>query len=377
MINKVLLVVNSDIGRGNSIGFRFGKLALELKKQDKEFNIIARANYDRDLKVKIPFYKNYLARFFNALRIYFFPKLRYREFEIGLFDMFVLRYLKKNFKKYDVVHFGEGLPRCIKFLKEKGIKVFLDIPIGHVAYAMEMRDKNIKIGVEKLCLSKTLDTSIELSDVLIIPSEFVKHTLDVAGFKSKKTEVVSFGADIESAFNKDSIKEKLKTQKITFLFAGNVNYRKGIVYLLKAWKDAGLKNAELIICGRVFKEIKDEIAKYDFSNVVFPGFVNIKEYMKKTHVFVFPSLLEGSSKAVYEAMSFGMPVITTFNAGSIVEDGKSGFIIPIANSEVLSEKIKYLNNKDLILEMGDSAFDKVKDYTWDNYAKKVVSIYSK
>jgi glycosyltransferase involved in cell wall biosynthesis len=378
---KILLIVNSDIGRSNTIGFRFGKIAAELKNRGIGFYILARANYS-DFLVKTPFYKNYLARFFNALRIYLFPFLNFRRIDVWLFDKFVLNSLKKN-SNFDLVHLGEYLPKSMEFLKSRGIKIFLDIPIGHHKYSQYLQEKGFKMDGE---IGKTpiyLDEAINLSDVIVVPSEFVKKTLDMAGFSDKKIEIVPFGADLSKDFGEKDIRERNNnqlpiTKKVRFIFTGSVNYRKGINFLLEAWDEANLEDAELLICGRVYKTIKKEIKKYKNNNVKFLGFVNVKEYLRSSHVFVFPTLLEGSAKSVYEAMSYGLPVITTENAGSIVEDGQSGFIINIGDVGSLKEKILYFyNNHNKMEEMGISAFQKAKQYTWENYGKNVVNLYLK
>ena len=376
---KILLIVNSDIGRKNTIGFRFGKIAAELKNQKIDFSILARANYS-GFQVKTPFYKNYLARFFNALRIYLLPFLNFRKLDVWFFDRFVLKNLKKT-RTWDLVHLGEYLPKSMNYLKKQGIKIFLDIPIGHYRYSQYLKKNGFKqdVGAEKRY--EFIDKAIGLSDVLIVPSRFVKKTLDMADFSDKKIEIVPFGVDLPKNFKEEDIIKKINnqtsiTKKIVFIFMGAVNYRKGINFLLEAWNKANLKDAELLICGRVYKSVKKEIKKYKNNNVKFLGFVDVREYLKKSHVFVFASLLEGSAKAVYEAMSYGLPVITTENAGSIVENGQSGFIVDIGDVEALKEKISYFyNNREKILEIGINAFQKSYQYTWNNYAKNIIKIY--
>jgi glycosyltransferase involved in cell wall biosynthesis len=389
---KILLIVNSDIGRSNTIGFRFGKIAAELKNRGIDFSILARANYS-DFKVKTPFYKNYLARFFNALRIYLFPFLNFRRIDVWLFDKFVLKSLKKN-SNFDLVHLGEYLPKSMEFLKNKSMKIFLDIPIGHHKYAQYLEKQGFKMDGEIGETPTYLDEAINLSDVIVAPSEFVRDTLGMAGFSDKKIEIVPFGADLLKGFGEKDIKVRCNnqetitkvitnnqetiTKKTRFIFSGAVNYRKGINFLLEAWDKANLENVELLICGRVYKTIKKEIKKYKNNNVKFLGFVDVKEYLRSSHVFIFPTLLEGSAKSVYEAMSYGLPVITTENAGSIIENGKDGFIINIGDVNELIDKIYYFyNNHNKIEEMGINAFQKAKQYTWENYGKNVVDLYLK
>ena len=42
---------------------------------------------------------------------------------------------------------------------------------------------------------------------------------------------------------------------------------------------------------------------------------------------------------IYEALSLGVPVITTYNSGSIVRDGIDGFIVPIRDANAIAEKL--------------------------------------
>lgn len=373
---KILLCVNSDIGRKNTIGFRFGKIAQELKNQNIDFNVIARANYS-GFDVQAPFYGNCLSRFLNVVRIYFLSFLDYRGLEIWLFDKYVLSILKKNKNNFDIAHFGECLPKSMQFLKSQGVKILLDMPIAHYDYALYLQRQGFKLDTKiNLKTPDFLNKSIELADVIIAPSLFVKQSLEMAGFGNKRADIVPFGADTPKDFNENDIELRAKNKLLKFIFVGNVNYRKGVNFLLEAWDKADLKDAELLICGRVYKSIKGEIKKYKNKNVMFLGFVDVDKYLRESHVFVFLTLFEGSAKAVYEAMSYGLPVITTANAGSIVEDEKMGFIAPIGDSAVLADKMNYFyQDREKIVEMGENAFNEIKKYSWGNYAKNVIKNY--
>ncbi len=375
--NKILLCCNSDIGRKNTIGFRFGKIAEILQKEDIPFEIIGRSNLSKNFRVKTPIYKNYLARFLNAIRIYIFPNFDFRPIDIQLFDNFVLRSLKKSKKSFALAHFGEYLPKSIRYLKKKNTKILLDIPIAHYKYALYLEKKGFNLDTKIGRTPEFLDPAIKEADILVVPSLFVKQSLEMAGFK-KPMEIVPFGADIPENFGLRDIERRLSQEKIKFIFAGNVNFRKGVNFLLEAWDKLNLKNAELLICGRMYKTIKKMLKNYKLKNVKFYGFVDLDRYFREADVFVFPTLLEGSAKAVYEAMSYGLPVITTFNAGSIVEDGKSGFIVPFGESETLADRILYFyQNPEEIIKMGKNAFEKVKEYDWEGYGQRIAEIYKK
>lgn len=373
----VLLCVQSDIGRKNTIGFRFGVIAHTLQKNNISFDVIARANYDSDLTVQTPWYTNYVVRFLYAVHMYLLTTYSFRFFSLGLFDRFVLSCLKKSDCYYTIAHIGEFLPKTIRYLQQQGTKIFLDIPIGHDAYAKYLTSRGIVFGYDDgENTIPILNEAIHLADHLLLPSPFVRETLILAGFEKKQHTIIPFGASIDTTIGDHAIKKIYAHKKIKFLFAGNVNFRKGILYLLDAWEKIPHDRAELIICGRVFHEVFDMKKKYEKMGVHFPGFVDMSSYYKEADVFVFPSLWEGSAKAVYEAMSYGLPVITTYNAGSIVESGISGYIVPIADSAALAEKMNtYIQNKESIISMGNAAKESVRAYSWEQYGERVANSY--
>ena len=74
-------------------------------------------------------------------------------------------------------------------------------------------------------------------------------------------------------------------------------------------------------------------------------------------------------------MSFGLPVITTPYCGSVIENNKEGFIVPIRNSETLAYKIKEIvENRTLRMKMSNASFNKAKKYTWANYKKNLLKV---
>jgi len=80
-------------------------------------------------------------------------------------------------------------------------------------------------------------------------------------------------------------------------------------------------------------------------NFTFLGMVDdIPSLLQSADIFVFTSISESGPMAVWEAMSMGKPVVTT-DVGSvnqIIEDGVSGFIVPIREPKALSEKVEVL-----------------------------------
>lgn len=86
------------------------------------------------------------------------------------------------------------------------------------------------------------------------------------------------------------------------------------------------------------------------------GHVSVRPWLAQTSVFVLPSYYrEGIPRSSQEALSMGLPIITTDSVGckETVVDQYNGYLIPIKDSEALAEKMKlFLQNPDCVATMG-------------------------
>ncbi len=74
-------------------------------------------------------------------------------------------------------------------------------------------------------------------------------------------------------------------------------------------------------------------------------------------------------------MSQQMPLIITKNTGGsdLIIEGKTGFLVPIQSPESIAAKIQwFLDNREVIPEMGRNAQKHAAAYTWENYSSHVV-----
>ena len=178
---------------------------------------------------------------------------------------------------------------------------------------------------------------------------------------------------------------------VNFLFMGVLIKRKGVLDLLEAINQ--LKKEER------FNKIKvkfniggsgqefDELTKYVETNslseyVEFLGWIDKekkKEELKNNQVFVLPSYNEGLPVAILEALSYGMPIITT-DVGSIAEavhNEKNGYLIQPGDVEELKNKLLFLiNNFEVRKKMGEESRKIAKESFDENeYYKKIIELY--
>ena len=147
---------------------------------------------------------------------------------------------------------------------------------------------------------------------------------------------------------------------------------------MQAWQELALPNAELVLIGRIEEEMKPVLKKYE-GTFTYRGHVKHEELYKEygnASVFVLPSLQEGSALVTYEAMACGLPLIVSENTGSVVRDGKDGYILPIRDVEGLKEKLTlFYENREQAAQMGDAAHEYVQQFSWAAYADRVMGVY--
>jgi len=368
---KVVLAINSDVGKPGKIGVRTYMIAKACMQKNLLKKIFCRGIAIRDISRSYffvpPFQKilSLLARAISLRSSSINLQLRVQNKTLGIFDFWT----RNHMPVCNIFHAWDYLEGSFKKAKKQGSITVLDIQMAPVLYVDKKPTPYTKAPYLKYP---------ELIDYFIAPSKFTKDILLRLGILEKKIAVVPFGVDIEKF--KPGLSQK---KKFVCLFVGTLCERKGTNDLLQAWKELGLLDTELVLCGNVKKEFSSTLKKYqgELKNIRLPGQIHgdelLQEYQRAS-VFVFPSLVEGSAKVTYEALACGLPVITTDNAGSVVKDGESGFIVPAINTSTLKEKIKYLyDHPEIIKKMSSAARKNAEAYSWDTYGKNVVSIYEK
>lgn len=106
---------------------------------------------------------------------------------------------------------------------------------------------------------------------------------------------------------------------------------------------------------------------------------DIPALLRSMDMFVLPSLGEGISNTVLEAMATGLPVIATRVGGNpeLVDDQSTGALVPVGNSEELARVLlDIVNDKDKLSAMGAAGLAKVqKQFHWDITVANYLAVY--
>ena len=175
---------------------------------------------------------------------------------------------------------------------------------------------------------------------------------------------------------------------IVTLGASRITTRKGIEYLIKAFKKLVPKYPSIYLKAMGDGDEKNNLENLtkEFGlaeNIEFIGRIPREKttpFYQEASIFVLPSLNEGMSNAMLEALSAGLPLLATDTGGTkeIVEDGKNGFIIKMKDSDDIADKIEILiKNAELRMKMGNESRKKAEKMSWENVAKDYFDLYGK
>jgi len=216
------------------------------------------------------------------------------------------------------------------------------------------------------------EQEVQLADYIFVASSITKKSLLDVGINSEKITVIPYGSPIDYFQPQPKADNNFRA-----LFVGRVSPRKGVHYLLQAWQELQLPDAELLFVGsNLFPEGWLDQYQDLFRHIPSVPHASLNQYYSSGSVFVFPSLVEGFGLVLLEAMACGIPVISTPNTAGpdILTDGIEGFIIPIRDVEALKEKLEWCyRHPQELAEMGQAARRKAEQLTWDLYRQKLSS----
>ena len=206
-------------------------------------------------------------------------------------------------------------------------------------------------------------------------SHSVKKELADMGFSERNIFLIPPGIDREKYGPGE------KSHLSLVLYVGRLKKYKGLEYLIMAMREVveEAPDARLFIVGKgdYVDELVSLTGRLGLENVVkFCGYVSEErkfEFMRKAHVIVVPSIKEGWGIPVIEAAACGTPAIGTDTTGlkdSII-NGKTGFLVPYGEPEILARKIvEILKNDDLRHMLSKNAVKWARNFGWNKGLRK-------
>lgn len=348
------------------------------------YEIISRIKDDFDITVIAPDFEGEKINFSNVKTVYLKPKFKVSDIEIVIPNK---KILTQEILKADIIFsqtIGPIGKNSVKIAKKKRKKI---IAFVH-SIEWELFSKSVGGFFKKLIYDYTKKQAkkhYNKCSLIMAPSLEVLELFNWLKIRSQK-EVVHLGTDSEKFTdnsNKKSSKINLKlpADDIIIGYVGRIAREKDILTLYRAFVRLRKENLNvtLLVIGNGIESLKRELDKKR-KVIVLPAQNNIIKYYHAMDIFVQPSLTETTSLTVMEAMSCGLPVVST-KVGFIkdyITKGVNGVFFEKQNAYSLYTKLKSLIENDTLREkIGKSARLTVqKNYQWNFTSDKIKEIIS-
>ena len=289
-------------------------------------------------------------------------------------------------EKFDAIHCNTPTGGVLGRLAGKKCKVRKIIYQAHGFHFYKGAPKKnwlIYYPIEKW-LAKYTDALITINneDYELAKSKFqLRHN-------GKVYYVPGVGIDLSQYDLPDGVREKkrkelgLKETDIVLISSGELNENKNNQIIIQALSKLRHENLHYIICGTGSKF--DELKKMTSDNglddyIHFLGYRNdIKELYRASDIFVMPSLREGLSRSIMEAMASGLPCVVSNIRGNtdLLENTNSGFLCEATDVLAYTKKIKKLANDETVRKtMGKNSLVAIQKFNMETVEIAVSKVY--
>lgn len=214
------------------------------------------------------------------------------------------------------------------------------------------------------------DAELALATRVIVPSQFVADTLAFYPGRLPEVTVLAYGFPMPIS---TTARLWYTGGPLKVLFVGGLSQRKGLAYLLRAAEAMG-KKIELTLIGTGDgAQLVDQRGRMLGS----VPHQEVLRQMRAHDVLVFPTLFEGQALVIGEAMSQGLPVITTANSGAteLIDHGVNGWIVPVRDSDGIVDILETcISTPSLLASAGRAALKKAASWQWADYRYELARI---
>ncbi|MEX2120776.1 MAG: glycosyltransferase family 4 protein [Pirellulales bacterium] len=219
------------------------------------------------------------------------------------------------------------------------------------------------------------------ADALLGPSPAIERELIAAGYPRDRIHYLPNGVPVRpprQPSERQEARQALAEADGVFalapdaplvVYTGRLHEMKGLDHLLSAWPAVLARHpgARLWLVGEgPFRpRLIEQIENLGLStSVLLAGlYDDVEDFLLAADVFVLPSLEEGMSVALLEAMAAGLPVVASSIAANapLVEDGRHGRLVPPGDSAALAAALaELLEQPDAAARLGSSARERVE-----------------
>lgn len=288
-----------------------------------------------------------------------------------------LAYMIVKSRQYDVLHCHilQGFHSAAAVIAGRMLQKKVVIKIANTGASSDfLHAKGLRGGMHILRLLKK-------ADVLVATSRQSAREACAEGFSDAQIAIIPNGVDTVR-FRPSGIQVQTRTRIVC---AGRLVKIKGLTVLLEAFHQLKLdgicRRLDIVGAGPEHDCLVQQAAELGCADdVIFHGEVGtVEDFFDNTCVFVQPSLAEGMSNVLLEAMACGLPVVATRTgaATDIIDDGVNGFLVDTASAAQIGAAVKkIIADEGLARRLGAMARLTIEDkYSIEAVAGRYVDLY--
>lgn len=319
---------------------------------------------------------------FGIFRVMQFGPNKFRK---ALFTLGALARIFQLRHRFDVLHahlaFSSAVSAAVagRLLRKQ---VIVKFGTGGAASEIRQSEKSLRGRIKLAILRTWVDRYISLT-------EEIDRELLEAGFSGDKILRIGNGIDASlfapAAADKDAARSALTLSgKTVILFTGRLVAVKGVPILLRALARVNRPELHLVLAGEgadraSLEALVDELGLR--TQVTFADYVkDVKPYLRAADIFVLPSLGEGISNSLLEAMSAGVACVATRVGGAaeLLEQGRNGILIEPNTVDELAQALATLaGDSELRNRYGQLARDSVlARYDIGSVGARYIALYN-
>ncbi len=193
-----------------------------------------------------------------------------------------------------------------------------------------------------------LEEEWEEADRILVNSKWTREALRIRGVPEQKMHVIPIVYELSEAVGKTKMRRH--DERLRVLWLGTLCLRKGFQYALEAARLLDGEPVDFTFAGPTDIDLRS-ISWPDNSRYVGQvARLDAKALWDSHHLFILPTLSDGFAITQLEAIAHGLPAIVTPCCGDVVEDGRSGLIVPPRNPRAVADAILRVLTGEIDLE---------------------------
>lgn len=301
-------------------------------------------------------------------------------------DAWVARRLRRTRRPPHLLYaYEDGALQSFLAARKIGVRRVYELPIAYWRLAQALlgeerqRRPDWAATLDALSDSRSKlerkDAELAEAELLVVPSSFVVRSLELAPVRPNRVLVVPYGCGVPWH---GPVGRRRADEPLRILFAGTLGQRKGLADLFDALDRLAVPH-ELTLAGPCpWPDCPPLRRALERPRRRWLGAVpheTLMALMRQHHVLVLPSLIEGLSLVLAEALANALPLVATTHSGAaelVSADGVEGFVVPIRDPDRIADRLTFLyEHEDVRIAMADAARRRAAQLSWRLFEDRI------